>query len=145
MNVLFVCKGNMTRSQMAEALFNHYAGDDLRAESAGIVPGTIPEEPEGWELNTVPYLKDALAVMRDIGLDIGGKRTRRVTPEMVDACDHAVVMADKETVPDFLLHSSKTMFWDIPNPGFSYEEAAQVRDEIARLVQGLVEGMRRVG
>lgn len=142
MNVLFVCKGNMTRSQMAEALFNHYAGDGMLAESAGIVPGTIPEEPEGWELDGVPYLSNALTVMRDIGLDIGGKRTRRVTREMVEACDRAVVMADKETIPDFLLHSPKTIFWDIPNPGFSYEEAAQARDGITRLVQGLIEGMR---
>lgn len=123
---------------MAKALFNHYAGDGLHAESAGIVPGTIPEEPEGWELNTVPYLKDALAVMRDIGLDIGGEKTRQVTQEMLDACDQAVVMAERKTIPDFLLNSSKVIYWDIQNPGFSYEEAAHARDDISKRVKELI-------
>lgn len=36
--VLFVCTENAGRSQMAEALFNRPAPDDLRAESAGQCP-----------------------------------------------------------------------------------------------------------
>lgn len=142
MNVLFVCKGNMTRSQMAEALFNHYADDGLHAESAGIVPGTISEEPEGWELCDVPYLKDVLAAMKDIGIDISHKKTRRVTQMMVDRCDRAVIMAERETVPDFLRNSRKATYWDISNPGFSHEEAARVRDRIGRLVQDLIADIR---
>ena len=37
--VLFVCNHNAGRSQMAEAFFNHYAPEDVRAESAGNDPG----------------------------------------------------------------------------------------------------------
>ena len=36
--VLFVCVGNCVRSQMAEALARHYAGDIIAAESAGLRP-----------------------------------------------------------------------------------------------------------
>ena len=40
MEVLFVCVGNASRSQMAEALFNHYALPGYRAVSAGSHPAT---------------------------------------------------------------------------------------------------------
>jgi protein-tyrosine-phosphatase len=33
--VLFVCTHNARRSQMAQALFERYAPDDVRSESAG--------------------------------------------------------------------------------------------------------------
>src|SRR5918995_145964 len=38
--VLFVCTQNAGRSQIAEALFNRLAPDDVRAESAGQHPRT---------------------------------------------------------------------------------------------------------
>jgi arsenate reductase len=37
-HVLFVCPNNAGRSQMAQALFERYAPDDVRAESAGSDP-----------------------------------------------------------------------------------------------------------
>ena len=36
--ILFVCNHNAGRSQIAEALFNRFAPDDVRAESAGSHP-----------------------------------------------------------------------------------------------------------
>jgi protein-tyrosine-phosphatase len=36
--VLFVCTHNAGRSQMAQALFERYAPEDVRAESAGSEP-----------------------------------------------------------------------------------------------------------
>jgi arsenate reductase len=62
--VLFVCIHNSARSQMAEALLNHLAGDRFHAESAGLEPGT---------LNPI-----AVAAMNDMGIDISGKETRDV-------------------------------------------------------------------
>ncbi len=62
--VLFVCVQNSARSQMAEALLNHYYGDRFVAESAGLEPG---------EINPL-----AVAAMRDMGLDIAGNETTDV-------------------------------------------------------------------
>ncbi len=62
--VLFVCIHNSARSQMAEAWMNHLCGESFEAESAGLEPGT---------LNPL-----AVAVMKEVGIDISGNSTRSV-------------------------------------------------------------------
>ena len=62
--VLFVCIHNSARSQMAEAWMNRLCGESFEAESAGLEPGT---------LNPL-----AVAVMKEVGIDISGKSTRSV-------------------------------------------------------------------
>ena len=60
--VLFVCVHNSARSQMAEALLKHLAGDRFEVESAGLEPG---------KLNPV-----AVEVMGEIGMDISQNKTK---------------------------------------------------------------------
>ncbi len=62
--VLFICEHNQARSQMAEELFNLMAGEEYRAESAGMEPGVIH-----------PL---TIAVMKEKGVDLAGKSTRSV-------------------------------------------------------------------
>jgi len=59
MTLLFICEHNSARSQMAEAYLNHFGGDKLHAESAGLEPGTLN-----------PYVVEVLA---EDGLDISAK------------------------------------------------------------------------
>lgn len=63
-DVLFICVHNSARSQMAEAFLNQLCPDDFVAESAGLEPGTLS-----------PL---AVAVMREIGIDISAKETKGV-------------------------------------------------------------------
>jgi len=67
--VLFVCGQNSARSQMAEALLDHLAGDRFEAHSA-------------W-LDPAPLNPLAVAVMAERGIDISRKRTKLVA-EAVD-------------------------------------------------------------
>ena len=60
--VLFVCAHNSARSQMAEALLKHMAGDRFEVESAGLEPG---------KLNPL-----AIGVMQEIGIDISQNKTK---------------------------------------------------------------------
>ncbi|MDP2847501.1 MAG: arsenate reductase ArsC [Humidesulfovibrio sp.] len=68
--VLFVCGQNSARSQMAEALLDHLAGDRYEAHSAGIEPAPI---------NPL-----AVAVMAERGIDISGKRTKLVAEAVAE-------------------------------------------------------------
>jgi protein-tyrosine phosphatase len=84
MKVLFVCSGNICRSPMAERIAEQQAdriGLDLVARSAGTL-GLVdrPADPK------------AVAVMREIGVDLSDHRSRGVTDELVAWADHVVVM-----------------------------------------------------
>jgi arsenate reductase len=62
--VLILCTGNSARSQMAEGLLRHDAGDRFEVESAGIRPGSVRPE--------------AIAVMKELGIDISSHRSKHV-------------------------------------------------------------------
>src|SRR5258708_26125914 len=64
-SVLFLCTGNSARSQMAEGLLRHFAGDRYEVFSAGT-------QPVG--LNPL-----AVEAMREIGADISAPRSKRVS------------------------------------------------------------------
>src|SRR5690349_18034560 len=93
--VLILCTGNSARSQMAEGLLRHDAGDLLEVSSAGTKPGQVRAE--------------AIAVMREIGIDISGHRSKSVD-ELADqqfdtvltVCDHA-----RETCPVYPGHGRR--------------------------------------
>lgn len=66
--IIFVCVGNSCRSQMAEGFAKHYAHErqlDLEIHSAGT-------QPAGY------VHADAIAVMREKGLDISHQRSKSV-------------------------------------------------------------------
>ena len=62
--VLFVCTHNSARSQMAEVLLNHMAGDRFEAFSAGTEPGKIN-----------PF---TIQVMEEIGIDMSSHYSKGI-------------------------------------------------------------------
>ena len=85
MNLLFVCSGNTCRSPLAEALARKIAErrgiDDLNVSSAGT---------NAWD--NVPATDEALLVGMERDLDLGGHRSRKLTPEIVSEADLIFVM-----------------------------------------------------
>jgi arsenate reductase len=123
--VLFVCTQNAGRSQIAEALFNLHAPDDMRAESAGQQPRA-----EGvW-----PNVSE---VVRELGIDISRNRPKKLRPEMQLHADWAITLACGATcpyVPTFVED------WDIPDPaGKSIDEVRGIRDQIELHVRELLD------
>jgi arsenate reductase len=78
--VLILCTGNSARSQMAEGLLEHDAGDRFEVESAGIKPGRVRPE--------------AIAVMKELDIDISGHRSKHVDEFQGQSFDYVLTACD---------------------------------------------------
>ena len=143
MEVLFVCNGNITRSQIAKEMFNHLSTN--HAESAG----TRVHQQEGQTLKEVVEEAAArgvsvvvLRMMAEEQMDLSENTRKQVTAAMVDAADKVVVMADKDTLPDYLVANEKVVFWDLLDTlEGSYEFVVAVKEQIKQPVHDLVQEM----
>jgi arsenate reductase len=79
--VLVLCTGNSARSQMAEGLLRHDAGGAFTVESAGTQPGTVRPE--------------AIAVMREIGIDISAHRSKHLDEFQGQRFDYVITVCDR--------------------------------------------------
>jgi len=121
--VLFICTHNAGRSQMAQAFFERQAPEDVRAESAGSDPGH-----EVWPT--------VVEVMREVGIDLSGRRPRKLTVEMQLHADWAVTMGCGDVCPYV---PTMVEAWDIPDPGGRpIEEVREIRDQVAEHVHRLI-------
>jgi arsenate reductase (thioredoxin) len=87
--VLILCTGNSARSQMAEGLLRHDAGDRFEVFSAGTRPSQVRPE--------------AIAVMRELGIDISGHRSKSVDEFIGQPFDYVLTVCDnaRESCPVF--------------------------------------------
>ena len=122
--VLILCTGNSARSQMAEGLLRHAAGDRFEVESAGTRPGHVRPE--------------AIAVMKELGIDISGHRSKHVDEFEGQPFDYVLTVCDnaRESCPVFF-GQAKRLHKDFEDPaglqGTEEERLAlfrRVRDEI---------------
>jgi len=119
--VLFVCIHNSARSQMAEAWLNHLCGENFAAVSAGLEPG---------KLNPL-----AVAVMREMGIDISGNRTRAVSYVLKSgqSFSYVVTVCDETNAEQCPIFPGGTtrLHWGFSDPaavtGTDAERLAKVR------------------
>ena len=127
--VLFLCTGNSARSQMAEGLLRHLAGDRFEVFSAGTKPSVV---------NPL-----AIAAMRELGIDIASHRSKhvdecfgRMMDTVITVCDNA-----KEACPVFpgVKHQ---LHWSFVDPaaatGAEAEKLAvfrEIRDQIRARIE----------
>lgn len=124
-HVLFVCNHNAGRSQMAQAFFERDAPDDVRAESAG----TDPRREGVWP--------EVVEVMREVGIDLAARKPLKLSVEMQLHADWAITMGCGDACPYV---PTRVEDWDLPDPaGRPLAEVREIRDEIERLVQTLID------
>ena len=130
--VLFICTGNRARSQMAEGLLRHLAGDRFEVHSAGTQPKALAEE--------------TVEVMREIGIDISGQRSKHVDEYAGEPFDCVITVCDsaRQSCPVFP-GGGERIHWDVEDPAdaeargeTSLDAFRDARDELRSRVEGFL-------
>lgn len=95
---LFVCYGNVGRSQMAEAFYNHFTNSSS-SWSAGIQEGT----PAKYK-NPAPIIVEA---MLELGIDISQATVKTINQKIIDESERIIVMCEKNNVQTFYLNQRR--------------------------------------
>jgi protein-tyrosine-phosphatase/N-acetylglutamate synthase-like GNAT family acetyltransferase len=114
-SVLFLCVANSARSQMAEGLARTLFGSVVRVQSAGSQPSRVDP--------------NAIAAMREIGIDISGQRSKSVDEIDPSTVDVVVTLCADEVCPVWPGKLVR-MHWPIPDP--ATDDAMLVRFRRAR-------------
>jgi arsenate reductase len=126
-HALFLCRKNACRSQMAEAFFQYYAGDQFDVQSAG-------DQPAG-EINPL-----ALEAMAEKGIDLAFRRPKG-TDALEDAShpfDLIVQMGCEQSCP--LTPEGRIENWELEDPaGKPLEFMRTIRDEIEQRAKRLID------
>lgn len=139
MNTLFVCRGNVGRSQMAEAILKQKMKGEFSVQSAGTeAMGSEGKDLNGMLLKDRASSKYAIECMKEIGIDITNNFIKRLTPEMVQNADRIFVIVKSEATPDFLRGNSKVTYWDLEDPDEqNLEFYRKTRDKIIKLLENI--------
>jgi protein-tyrosine-phosphatase len=129
MKVLFICRQNIGRSQMAVSIFNKYIKNSY-ADSRGTMV-----EIEGMTLEELGAKNTIRALQENENVD--ARNLKSIQLKQVDLLnyDHIIVMSEIKKTPYWLEHSSKAERWDIPDTKTSdYETTVEVLHDIKKLV-----------
>lgn len=124
--VLFLCVANSARSQMAEGIARLLAPVGTKLWSAGSRPTSVRPE--------------AIAVLREIGIDISGQRAKAVAEIPAAEVDTVITLCGEEECPLFLGKATR-LHWGLPDPAAVDGSEAErldafrkVRDELRRRI-----------
>jgi protein-tyrosine-phosphatase/DNA-binding transcriptional ArsR family regulator len=122
--VLFLCTGNSTRSQIAEALLEVMSGGTVIAASAGSHPK--------------PLHPNAVRVMKKRGIDISANRVKHLDEFVAQRFDVVITLCDRvrEVCPEFPSHPN-LVHWSIPDPALEGANDRATLPAFTRLVSEL--------
>jgi protein-tyrosine-phosphatase len=110
--ILFLCVANSARSQLAEGIARKLLPAAVKVWSAGSRPTSVRPE--------------AIAVLKEIGIDISGHRSKAVAEIPATEVDTVITLCGEEECPLFL-GKAERIHWGLPDP------AAVTESEAARL------------
>ncbi len=118
--ILFVCRHNTGRSQMAEAYLRKLLGDRVDVASAGTIAAAVPDP-------------GVVAVMAEDGIDISAARPKLLDSEQSARAERIITMGcDVEGVPRI------DDDWGLPDPkGQPPERVREIRDLVRQKAEKL--------
>ncbi len=135
--VMFLCTANSCRSQMAEGLMRNLGRGRVEVHSAGLFAAGVHPR--------------AVAVMKEIGLDISAQRSKDIDPGLLNEMDYAITLCGHaESSCPATPPGVTRLHWPIEDPVRAVgteeeimEDFRRARDEIRRRVEKFLrdEGM----
>jgi protein-tyrosine-phosphatase len=126
--VLFVCRQNAGRSQMAQAFAEMHGDGCLLAYSAGSEPAQMIHP-------------EVVEAMSGKGIDLSGKRPRKVTDMSDLSFDVVITMGCGDTCQT--IEADHRLDWNVDDPaGLSRVEIDRIRDQIEGKVIELVRSLK---
>ena len=132
LKVIFLCTGNSCRSQMAEGFARELGKGLITSYSAGLSPQEVNPK--------------AVAVMKEIGIDISQQQSKAIDPELLEKMDAVITLCDNasESCP-WTPPAIKRIHWPLRDPA-KYEgtedeimeEFRRVRNEIKEKVRDFI-------
>ena len=128
--VLFVCTHNSARSQMAEGMLRHWAGDRFDVHSAGTEATQVRPE--------------AIRVMEEIGIDITGQTSKALERYLGEPWDWVITVCDRarESCPVFP-GAERSSHWGFDDPSIA-EGSEEERLPVFRRVRDEISGRLRL-
>jgi arsenate reductase len=122
--ILYLCKHNAGRSQMAAAFAAHLGQDWISVMSAGSSPAS--------EVNPV-----AVQAMEELGIDMSGAFPKPITNEVARVADVVITMGCGDACPFY--PGKQYLDWAVADPaGQPLEVVRAIRDDIRRCVENLL-------
>ncbi len=124
--ILFICQGNVGRSQMAEAYYNALVQPGV-ATSAGI--DEVAEKYNGRPASEI------IDVMLEDGIDVSSQRIKRLEGEMIESVGSVIVLCSQSICPPFLVENPKVEFYEIEDPYMlNLERTRLIRDKVKETI-----------
>lgn len=128
--MLFLCTHNSARSQMAEGLLRHLAGNRFEVMSAGTVATHVS-----------PL---AVRAMEELGIDISSHESTNMARYLGAPFDYVITVCDEanEACP-FFPHAGERLHWSLPDPAAAQgteEERLEVFRSVRYRLRNRIEG-----
>ena len=131
--VLFICTGNACRSQMAEGLLRHLAGNKFDVYSAGTHPSRVH-----------PL---AIEVMKELEIDISAHTSDKISKYFSYGIDYIITVCDNASTfcPSFP-GKAKKIHWSVKDPFRNWNKDLRrirkyrkTRDELKKRIEQFIE------
>lgn len=137
--VMFLCTGNACRSQMAEGFAREFGKGIIEPFSAGLMAAGLHPR--------------AVAVMKEIGIDISGQKSKTIDEKLLKAMDVVITLcSNAEHSCPWTPPEIKRIHWPINDPVGTVgreekvmKEFRRARDEIRARVEQFISGIKTKG
>jgi arsenate reductase len=139
LNVMFLCTGNSCRSQMAEGFARTLGNGLIEPFSAGLMAAGVHPR--------------AIAVMKEIGIDISQQRSKEIDEELIQTMNIVITLCgNAESSCPWTPPEIKRLHWPIKDPVGTIgseekvmKEFRRARDKIEKLIEKFISDIRIKG